>query len=254
MGRGYATIFGLVLTSALTLPANAGDQAPFVWTGAFAGINGGYGWSASDSSLYAYADNNVTTDTSPVASFSKSGGFGGGQIGYNLQRGAFVFGFETDFEGSGIDGRANASAAVTGVTANASRDNGLGWFGTARGRLGYASGRTLVYFTTGFAYGGGQGSSSITIDEPGLTHTYSVSSSNTVHTGYVLGGGLEYAFAGSWSLKAEYQYIDLTGVNGWVETSNNNGLARNNYSIDHTYNTVRLGLNYNLQSVSEPLK
>ena len=196
MGRGYAAIFGLLLTSALTLPANAGDQAPFfVWTGAFAGINGGYGWSASDSSLYAYADNNVTTDTSPVASFSKSGGFGGGQIGYNLQRGAFVFGFETDFEGSGIDGRANASAAVTGVTANASRDNGLGWFGTARGRL-FASGPDFsVYSPPGSLMAAVR---SDTIDEPGLTHTYSVSSSNTVHTGYVLGGGLEYAFAGSW--------------------------------------------------------
>ena len=32
---------------------------------------------------------------------------------------------------------------------------------------------------------------------------------NGTATGYVLGGGIEYKFSPSWSLKAEYQYLNF---------------------------------------------
>src|SRR5258706_13123413 len=106
-------IFGLTLISALALgafSANAADMyraAPAggykdepvyvanTWTGFYVGVNGGYGWTPSDSTF--------GTD------FSPSGGFGGGQIGYNWQ-GAFglgshlVLGVEADIQGAGISG------------------------------------------------------------------------------------------------------------------------------------------------------
>ena len=83
---------------ALTAAANAADMyrpaegpadkdTPFVgvnWSGLYFGANGGYGEASNDSSI--------------------NGGFGGGQIGYNIQRGNIVAGLRTDIQGSSISG------------------------------------------------------------------------------------------------------------------------------------------------------
>ena len=47
------------------------------WSGLYVGVNGGYG--ANAASVHAAHSN-------------PAGGFGGGQIGYNVQRGNIVFG------------------------------------------------------------------------------------------------------------------------------------------------------------------
>ncbi len=72
---------------------------------------------------------------------SPSGGFGGGQIGYNWQ-GLFgyspwVLGVEADFQGSGI----SDSIGYGGDYLQTS----LNWFGTVRGRVGYSFGPALLY-------------------------------------------------------------------------------------------------------------
>lgn len=126
------------------------------------------------------------------------GAFGGGQIGYNIQQGSIVFGVETDFEGAGMSGGGSGS---------------LDYFGTVRARVGYAFERALVYGTGGFGYDGCSDCSS------GL--------------GWVAGGGVEYKFTPSWSLKTEYQYMDT-------------GKA----AID----SFRAGVNYSFGGGSEPLK
>ena len=139
------SLLALMLTSSIALSANAGDfyggyrgsPAPAYvvatnWSGFYGGFNGGYGLAADGGLL------------------SPSGGFGGGQIGYNSQ-GAFglgrpwVLGVETDIQGSGISDSA--------VLSLGSVEKSLNWFGTVRGRIGYAFGCTLFYFTGGLAYG-----------------------------------------------------------------------------------------------------
>lgn len=97
------------------------------------------------------------TNTSPTTSYDRSGGFGGGQLGYNFQRDRFVFGVETDIQGADITGSGSANRGAdlhsTGydVVANARREATLDWFGTVRGRLGYSFYSALIYFTGGFA-------------------------------------------------------------------------------------------------------
>ena len=230
-------------------------------TGLYVGVNGGYGWSAQSSTIYAFANDAGTTDTSPTTSYDKSGGFGGGQIGYNLQRDRFVFGVEADFQGAGITGSGSAFAnADSGdVLATGRREGTLDWFGTVRGRLGYAYDRALIYFTGGFAYGASSGTASIVMDDTkdgGGVHNYSFNP-NATRTGYVLGGGVEYALTPAWSVKGEYQFIDLGSSNGFVgyhDLVDGGNLGRGYFTTDQSYNTVRVGLNYHVGQSFEPLK
>lgn len=200
------------------------------WTGFYAGINGGYGWGGGNTiSYYDGADQS--------ASAQPQGGFGGGQIGYNYQTGSFVFGVETDFQGAGI------TDSVTGTTAGGydfTSKESIDWFGTARGRLGFAFGNALVYGTGGFAYGN--------VNQHAINGG-DVFVSNTTQTGYVAGGGIEYKFTPAWSLKAEYQYIDL----GSQKLTDTLGNATN--PLDTNFQTARVGLNYRFGGGGyEPLK
>jgi outer membrane immunogenic protein len=234
------------------------------WTGFYAGINGGYGWNASSSTLYAYAsayNPGLIINTSPTVSYDKRGGFGGGQIGYNYQMNRLVFGVEADFQGANMKGSASASATSLPVVATAHRETSLDWFGTVRGRLGYSFDRTLIYLTGGFAYGGNSASSSITLDEkdmaPNGIFTYSPTSSG-IHTGYVLGSGLEYALTRNWSIKGEYQYFNLGTTSGYygyhIFPGGLESIARGYVTTEHDFHTARLGLNFHLFQDRDPLK
>lgn len=154
-------------------PEPAPIYQPAIWDGAYAGVNGGYGWSNGG-------------PTEP------DGGFGGGQIGYNWQRDRIVFGIEGDFQGSGVSGRA---FTFDGDTARSD----MNWFSTVRGRVGIAQGPWLLYGTGGVAFAD--------IDSRvNLVGSPSFHDSDT-QTGYAVGGGLEWAFAPNWSAKAEYLYL-----------------------------------------------
>ncbi len=234
-------ILGMTLASAVAIvSANAADMyvpapaggykdepvAAPLWNGAYVGINGGYAW-GGNSDVTAYVD----------PSFAPTGWFGGGQIGYNWQgrlHPNLVLGIEADIEGADINGSGTVTGAATASTS-------LDWFGTLRGRAGYAVGNALLYGTGGFAYGGVQ--DKLTVSGTPVQH-------DATATGYAAGGGLEYAFNPAWSAKAEYQYINL-GKDSLALTS---GGVVGSASFDHEYNTVRLGLNDHILPGYEPLK
>ncbi|MGB7717773.1 MAG: porin family protein, partial [Pseudolabrys sp.] len=69
-----------------------------------------------------------------------SGIAGGGQLGYNWQVGQFVFGAETDIQVSGAD-----DTFAPWKFSNQ-------WFGTLRGRAGYAINNVLLFASAGLAY------------------------------------------------------------------------------------------------------
>ena len=171
------------------------------WTGFYAGINGGYGWNSGGNSI-GYNDGGAgyIQGTDQSGAPQPQGGFGGGQIGYNFQSGSFVFGVETDFQGGKISDR------VTGLTVNGndftSRES-IDWFGTARGRIGYAFGRVLVYGTGGVAYGDVREGAFVTNGVNAVSF-----GNNSAQIGWVAGGGVEFKITPSWSLRGEYQYIN----------------------------------------------
>jgi outer membrane immunogenic protein len=121
----------------------------------------------------------------------------------------WVPGLETDFQGS----------AANDTFAGFQFSNP--WFGTVRGRAGYAFNHVLVYGTGGFAYGGG----SVSVGAISESHT---------HIGWTAGAGVEVGLAPNWSAKAEYLYVRLDDQS-YVLTGLNNGFQSN---------VVRLGVNY----------
>src|SRR5581483_7251191 len=118
-------------TQAADLPY--GSRAPYTvsqplnmysWAGPYLGGNLGWAWGT--------VDNNPTRP---------SGVVGGAQAGCNFQAGNWVVGVEGDLQGTG--------ASDTFAPWKFS----IPWFGTVRGRAGYAINNILFFGTAGLAFG-----------------------------------------------------------------------------------------------------
>jgi len=207
----------------------------FSWTGFYIGVNAGYSWGRQDNSLQATGGGIISGNSNS----DKINGFiGGGQIGYNWQINQFVLGIEADLQASGQKGDGTFFVPGTAVIlvvppTNFTYTDKLDWFGTVRGRLGFAMDRWLPYVTGGWAFGRGTVSGSST---GAIVSTFSGSKN---YNGWTLGGGLEYAFDRNWSVKAEYLYFDF-GTGPTVAVTP----AVNVVSGKMTDNIARLGVNY----------
>jgi outer membrane immunogenic protein len=226
------------IASAADLPVKAPPMVaapvPFSWTGFYVGGNVGYSWGRSSSDAIL---NGLPIFSSSV---NVDGVIGGGQIGYNWQTGNFVLGLETDIQASGQSGNATVSwtipvAGAPGIPVTEPYTAKLTYFGTVRGRVGYAVDRWLLYATGGWAYGHETQNGSATA--AGVTSSFSYS---TDRSGWTLGGGVEMALNRNWSWKAEYLYIDLGTWNLTVI----NALGTATTATKFTDNIFRLGVNY----------
>lgn len=210
----------------------------FTWTGFYAGVNAGYAW-GRDTVTNASSDEGLQNSLNGLEAERvklKSGGFtGGGQLGYNYQLSSgFVAGLEGDVEYVGprrkrkLDNNfsfAPPGADLTFADADSyAVRSSTDVLSTVRGRLGYAFDRILVYGTGGVAIGNVTNRYSLTSVETasrgGTVIDVDSSSSfaghsSQVKTGYVFGGGIEYAlpptnFTGNGvTLRAEYLHYDL---------------------------------------------
>jgi len=161
------------------------------WTGFYFGAHGGSGWSSA-----TVTDPTGAAFAPPGAGVSVSGNgwLGGGQLGYNTQIGAWVFGIEGDLSYTDIRGTTTSPFGVDITTR-------LDWIGTVTGRLGIAWDRTLVYAKAGAAFGetSFSGRVPLVVDFRG----------KDTRAGWTVGAGAEYALWDNLSVKAEYNYIDL---------------------------------------------
>jgi outer membrane immunogenic protein len=187
--------------SAAAADLNYGQRAPYTvnqplnaysWAGPYLGANLGYEWGS--------VSNNPT----------KPAGFVGGvQAGYNFQNGPWVFGVEGDIQAAGAD-----ETFAPWKFSNP-------WFGTVRGRAGYALSNVLFYGTAGLAFGELRG------------QTFGVTESHTT-VGWTAGVGAEVGLTQNWSAKLEYLYIDLS-TSQFAITGVSNG---------YSASVVRAGVNY----------
>jgi outer membrane immunogenic protein len=215
-----APAFAADLPSRQVAPAAPVAYAPvFTWTGFYVGLNAGYGWANSNDVSFV---NTVTGATTTFSNGNDGGFVGGGQLGYNFQTGAFVFGLETDIQYADLGG--STTYGVFGTYGN----NG-NYFGTVRGRLGFAMDRTLLYVTGGLAYGD-IGSNIFGGDD--------------TRVGWTVGGGVEYAFTNNWTAKLEGLYVNIDrGNRGGVVAVGPSTFAVTQ-GKNNDFGVVRVGLNY----------
>jgi len=184
------------------------------WSGFYIGINGGG------------ASSHATWDLIGVGregSHDATGGTVGGQIGYRMQSGQWVFGVEgqgnwADFSGSNTSG-------FTGLTDRTKIDS----FGLITGQIGYAWNNVLVYAKGGAAVVGAK------YDVRTAGGAF-VASANDTRWGATIGAGLEYGFAPNWSIGVEYNHIFLEGHD---QNLTNGGVL---VQADHIKQDVDMGL------------
>ncbi|WP_457106761.1 outer membrane protein [Methylobacterium sp. P5_C11] len=236
----------------------------FTWTGAYFGINAGYAFDASSNNTNSFAvPAPYGNGTTAFFNQRNQEGFsGGGQIGYNWQLtpgSGVVFGIEADAQYLDF-GRSRNNALLVGPLApgyyvtDPRGLSSLDFFGTVRGRLGYAFDRVLFYGTGGFAYGSGSADRSFG----------GYAGNDSFRTGYAVGGGIEYALptesflnffrSSAVTLKVEGLYVNLdrnTRNQGAfvINAANNFPVAYNNIGRrSDEFAVIRAGLNYKFGS------
>jgi len=184
------------------------------WSGFYVGAMGGYGWGTN----------------------AGSGGFGCGTVGYNWQfpGSQFVFGVEVDAAGASLKDSFTENVDVgIGALTPLRQDSKINSFGSVTGRAGFAMDAVLLYAKGGFAWGNNK--TTFTLTEFGLSN-----SDSHTHTGYTLGGGVEYMFAPNWSAKGEYMFTSLG-------SENYNLLGEQLASGNIDYYTIKVGVNYHFR-------
>jgi outer membrane immunogenic protein len=248
-GQGVALALALCCAAmpaarAADLPAAAPIPLPvkalpiYNWSGFYIGGNIGAAWSGLSGTNFS--DTLGSSFTAPTnVQF-----MGGGQIGVNYQFwNGVVIGAEAMFDwlpnSQSIDMTATDPTGL--VAANISPVNAR-WLTTATGKLGYAFDRILLYAKGGGAW--------VAIYDPTISVSGVPASftgiGNTTSFGYTAGFGLEWAFAGNWSVRAEYDYIGLPSQNytvapatptfgGDVITSKNRSLSIFTTAVDYKF-------------------
>lgn len=268
---------GAMVTSAAAADLRPVRKAPvpppipvgYSWTGFYIGVaaGAGFGDQRGTNSIFLPANsvtNSLGTDGILTLQNNRNGNdaffVGGGQIGYNWQATpgfGWVWGIEADIQyvdmgrsGGGTFVPANYTfIPTTGLsrglafapppaTVISNGASGLDFFGTVRGRIGYAFDNLLLYATGGFAYGGGD-------DRGGLND-------DDIRFGYAAGGGLEYGFSRNWTVKVEGLYVSLDRRNRGFQgtavfdpatnTVTPNSLGSGFRDLD--FGLVRAGINY----------
>jgi len=197
MKRIFGALVLVMAIGTIALPADAqyGPQTGHaIWQGPYVGANLGYQWGA------------ITGNPTRPNGFA-----GGAQAGYNWQSNQFVFGGEADIQFSGAD-----DTFAPWKFSNP-------WFGTLRGRAGFATSNILIYATGGLAYGSVR-----------VKNTFTGADESKLHPGWVLGAGMEVALTTNWSARAEYLYVDLSD-RSYAQTGTSNGIESS---------VVRFGVNY----------
>jgi len=222
----------LVLAAAVTILAS-GAHADEPWSGFYVGGNLGYG------KAHANADFAVLGVPALSGSEDLSGAVYGAQAGYNAQFGKAVIGIEADIQGTSQ--KANATRicpalACGAVSITQTSSDSIPWFGTLRGRAGFAVDRFLIYGTGGVGYGEFKNTQTLTTTLSSLTTTKS-----DQRMAWVFGGGVEAAIDAHWRVRAEYLYMDTGNIHTTYSLA---GVVAITETSRMTNNVVRLGLNY----------
>ena len=199
------------------------EARAFSWTGAYIGGQIGYGWGKSSFS-----------DADGWGSLKPDGFLGGVYAGYNFDVGSnFILGIDGDITYNNLKDSYSEFDPADGITT--SLDSRLRWSGAVRARAGVAFDRFMPYIAGGVAFGSVK--NSISLSDGVITVG---DSQSKTHTGWTIGGGVDYAATDNVILRLEYRYTDYGrkdfsgGFDGFEYES------RNKFKT----NEIRLGVAY----------
>jgi len=250
----------------------------FSWTGFYIGVHAGASWTDNDVDYLLNAPGGGVAFTGRNFAFcngaapvlvgntfginsgcndSNASFLGGGQIGYNWQTGAWVWGIEAD--GSwrdltndlfGVFGANPTAGAPFGSAAGDTvfMRSEQGALGTVRARIGWAPGQWLLYATGGLAVGEVK-HTVVEVLSPGTPCVVigldcrGASVSDT-RVGWTAGAGIEWALGSNWSVGAEYLFVDLGTTNVALAPTGPFFATTSVTNFDDTSHIVRAKLNY----------
>jgi outer membrane immunogenic protein len=195
----------------------------FDWSGFYIGAFGGYKHAAVKSDLDATGDwllfplDKVTIENHAADNndLDADGAEVGGFLGFNFQRGCWVFGIEGDggavFLRDSFDSGTFPNPTVSDKSIQqAFRTN---YLATVGGRLGYSIERWLPYVTAGVAFGNVNYESRLhNVSTSGAGFYRSADSEDDDNVGWFVGGGMQYALNTHWGIRMQYEFIDLGSV------------------------------------------
>jgi outer membrane immunogenic protein len=203
--------------------------AAYNWSGFYLGGHIGYGWGDASATPTGI----VGLLIGPFDG-SHDGFLAGGTLGMNYQSGNIVLGLEGEWTWSNIDGSSTAMLVfgVPGAVGTYSNN----WIATVAGRVGVAFDTVLVYGKAGIAWANNDYAVTTINFAP-----YASTISET-ETGWLVGLGVEWAFAPNWTMKIEGNYMDFGRTNHAFAPVG--GFLPINSDIDSHIGTVKLGVNY----------
>jgi outer membrane immunogenic protein len=230
---------GTSVAGAADLPVKAAPPPPpavLNWTGFYGGFNLGGAWV-----------HNSWTDSVFGATFNNrsNGAFlAGAQIGGNYQIGSFVIGGEWDVDW--VSSHTGNGVVIPNGSTIVLTDNNR-WITTVAARFGYAFDQLLFYGKAGGGWVGNNGLSVTNLTTGftfGCTTLTGFTNCNNTIGGWLVGAGLEWAFAPHWSLKFEYDYLGLGNRTFTVPATAPFLVGDTFTSSNRNVQMVKIGVNY----------
>jgi len=234
-----------VLAAVPAEAADIGKAPPFVppdlpsWSGFFIG-----GFAANAWGNTAWFENEVGAGGGPPgfkdASFSESGWLGGAQIGFNVQKGSFVWGAVADGSFGSLSGSSSCFPEIAGSIQSCNTK--IDVLGTVVGRIGWAFGPAMIYGLAGWAWAPVNHTNFCNNCGTGGVPTVAGSTDMLIN-GWTAGAGVEYSFARNWSAFVQYNYIDF---GTWGATLGNTPaiLPLFTENIRQNFSMVKFGINF----------
>jgi outer membrane immunogenic protein len=231
-------------------PAYKAPPAYFGWTGCYIGANVGGVWARLRDNWTpnpaGFPVSGPSLTANGTATLHDRGFTGGGQIGCNYEtHHRIVWGVEGDFNFTDVRGIRDVAVPASGPVAAYSihEEFRARWLSTIRGRVGFTADRTLFYATGGVAFANLKTLDSAVFPASATNNT--VSGSGT-RTGWTVGGGIERALTGAWSIKAEYLFARFGHFSRTSANSDPGTFPLSTIVHDHRLeeHIARIGLNY----------